>query len=78
MDFFTVDTVFNQRFYVFFIICHKTREIVQFAITQNPTLEFVKQQIIDFEHTVNRTVYMIRDRASQFFLDYSAFNIIDV
>jgi hypothetical protein len=28
MDFFTIDTIFNKRFYVFFIISHKTREIV--------------------------------------------------
>ena len=62
MDFFTVDTVFNQRFYVHFIICHKTREIVQFAISQFPNKQFVKQQMIEFEETVKRKVYMIRDR----------------
>jgi len=43
MDFFTVDTLFNQRFYIFFIIRHKTREIIQFGITMNPVEEFVRQ-----------------------------------
>ena len=78
MDFFTVDTMFNQRFYVHFIICHKTREIVQFAISQFPNKQFVKQQMIEFEETVKRKVYMIRDRTGQFYLDYSYYNIVDV
>ena len=36
MDFFTVDTLFNIRFFVFFIIHHKTREIIHFQMTTNP------------------------------------------
>ena len=43
MDFFTIDTIFNKRYYVFFIINHKTREIVRYAIVENPTREFVRQ-----------------------------------
>jgi putative transposase len=73
MDFFTIDTVMNQRFYVYFIIYHKTREVVQFAITSNPCREFVRQQIIRFQNTLNHVVYMIYDNAAQFklnFLDY--------
>ena len=41
-------TVLNQRFYVFFIIRHQTREIIQFRITMNPVKEFVRQQMIEF------------------------------
>ena len=48
MDFFSIDTMVKQRFYVFFIIYHQTREIVQFAITQNPGREYVRQQLIEF------------------------------
>ena len=33
-DFFTIDTIFNKRYYVFFIICYKTREIIRFAVTK--------------------------------------------
>ena len=73
MDFFTIDTVLNQRFYVYFVIYHKTREVVQFALTSNPSREFVRQQLIKFQNTLNQTVYMIYDNAAQFklnFLDY--------
>jgi putative transposase len=34
MDFLTVDTMLGKRFYVFAAILHKTREIVQFAVTE--------------------------------------------
>ncbi len=78
MDFFTVDTLFNQRFYIHFIICHKTRDIVQFAISQFPNRQFVKQQMIEFEERVKQRVYMIHDRTGQFYLDYSYYNIVDV
>jgi putative transposase len=78
MDFFTVDTLFNERFYVLFIISHKTREIVQCAISQFPNREFVKQQLIIFEENAKSKVFMIRDRTGQFYLDYSFYNIVDV
>ena len=75
MDLFTIDTVLNQRYYVFYIIYHKTREIVHFAITQNPCREFVRQQLIEFEQTLNGIVYMIHDNAAQFNLTYLAYGI---
>lgn len=70
MDFFTIDTVFNQRYYVFFLMYHRTREAVQFAITQNPTREFARQQLIEFEKRLDHIVYLIHDQAAQFDLDY--------
>lgn len=78
MDFFTVDTIFNQRYYVHFIIHHSSRKIVQFAITKNPVKEFVKQQMIDFENKVKGKIYMIRDRAPEFFIYYENYGIIDI
>ena len=69
MDFFTIDTLLNQRFYVIFIIHHSTREIVQFAVTQNPVREFVRQQIIELENSLNSIVYLIHDNARQFNLN---------
>ena len=48
MDFLTVDTMLGQRLYVFAVISHKTREIIRFAITENPTREFVRQQLMFF------------------------------
>ncbi len=67
--------IFNQRFYVLFIIRHKTREIVQFAITSNPVREFVRQQIIDFSEQLNEIVYLIHDNAGQFMLNYIDYGI---
>ena len=52
MDFLTIDTMLGKRFYVFAIIFHKTREIARVAITENPTREFVRQQLILFTETI--------------------------
>jgi transposase InsO family protein len=78
MDFFTVDTILQQRFYVYFMIYHKSREIVHFAITRNPCRQFVRQQLIDFEQSVNDLVYVIHDNAAQFHLDYLAYGIKEI
>jgi putative transposase len=78
MDFFTIDTVMNQRFYVYFIIHHKTREVVQFAMTSNPSQEFVRQQLIKFQNTLNYVVYMIHDNGSQFKLNFIDFGIKEI
>jgi putative transposase len=75
MDFFTIDTLLGQRFYVFFMIHHKTREIVQFAMTRNPTREFVRQQLMEFEMRMDHLVYLIHDGAAQFDLNYPAYGI---
>ena len=75
MDFFTVDTLFNQRFYVFFMIRHETREIIQFGITVNPIREFVRQQIIDFTCVLKNRVYLIHDRTGEFWLNYEDYGM---
>jgi len=75
MDFFTIDTILNQRLYVYFILYHKTREIVQFAITTNPTREIVRQQLIEFEQNLKQVVYMIHDHAAQFNINYIEYGI---
>ena len=75
MDFFTIDTILNQRLNVYFILYHKTREIVQFSITTNPTREFVRQQLIEFEQKVDQVVYMIHDHAAQFNINYIEYGI---
>ena len=57
MDIFTIYTIFNKRFYVFFIIKHKTRDIIRFAVTENPVKEFIRQQIIEFEQEMEKIAY---------------------
>ena len=78
MDFFTVDTVLNQRFYVFFIIHHQTREIIQFGFTLNPVKEFVRQQMIGFVCHLKDRVYLIHDRAGEFGLKYNDYGIHEI
>ena len=78
MDFFTVDTLFNQQFYVFFIIRHKTREIIQLGITKNPVKEFVRQQIIEFTFALKDIVYLIHDRSGEFGINYQDYGITGI
>ncbi len=63
IDFLTVDTMLGKRFYVFAIISHKTREIIQCAITENPTRELVRQQLILFTESIASRAYLIHDPA---------------
>jgi transposase InsO family protein len=78
MDFFTVDTMLGKRFYVFAIISHKTREIVRFAITENPTREFVRQQLMLLSETIASGVYLIHDNALMFNIDFLAYNLVSI
>ena len=64
MDFVSVDTLLGKRIYVFAIISHKTCEIVRFALTENPTREFVRQQLMLLSEAIARRVYLIHDNAA--------------
>jgi putative transposase len=78
MDFFTVDTMLGKRLYVFAIISHKTREIKQFAITENPTREFVRQQMMLFSERIASKVYLIHDNALMFNIDFLGYILVSV
>jgi putative transposase len=78
MDFVTVDTLLGKRLYVFAIISHKTHEIVQFAVTENPTREFVRQQLMLFSEAIAAKAYLIHDNALMFNIDYLAYNLVSV
>ena len=78
MDFLTVDTMLGKRFYVFAVISHKTREIIQFAITENPTREFVRQQLILLSEAIAGKAYLIHDNALMFNIDFMAYNLESV
>ena len=78
MDFLTVDTVLGKRFFVFAVISHKTREIVRFAITENPTREFVRQQLMLFTERMASTAYVIHDNALMFNIDFLAYNLVSI
>ena len=76
MDFMTIDTLFGKRFYLLVILELKTRKIIQFDITENPTLEFVKQRIELFSEDFQGKKTLIYDNAPQFIsIDYSLYGI---
>ena len=62
MDFFTVPTVSFKILYVFFIIDHARRKIVHFNITENPTSEWVIQQLRNAFPFDSVPKYLIFDR----------------
>ena len=78
MDFFTVDTMLGKRFYVFAVISHKTREIIQFAITENPTREFVRQQLMLLSESIASKAYLMHDNALMFNIDFLAYNLVSI
>ena len=47
IDFFTVPTVSLRVLYVFLVLEHKRRKVVQFGVTDRPTATWVGQQIVD-------------------------------
>ena len=77
-DFFTA-TVFGMvTYYVFFVIELKSRKIVQFGITEHPNRQFVRNQMIEFEHTFPGS-YLIHDNSGELkWFPYSEYNIKDV
>jgi len=77
-DFFTVDTLFGKRFYVFFILYLATRKIVHLSWSQFPNREFVRQGIISFSDSLNEKAFLIHDRSPQLFQNYPAYNITGI
>jgi transposase InsO family protein len=79
MDFMTIDTIFGKRFFLFIILELRSRKIVQWSLTESPSREFVKQQIIDFTYDVEESKTLIYDNAPQFTsIDYTDYGITGV
>ena len=79
MDFMTIDTIFGKRFYLLIIIELKSRKIVSWNLTENPSREFVRQQIIDFTYETSKPMTLIYDNAIQFTsIDYSDYGITGI
>lgn len=74
-DFMTIDTLFGKRLYLLLIIQLKTRKIVSWRLTEYPSREFVRQQIIDFTYDLPETITLIHDNGSQFTsIDFTQYN----
>ena len=77
-DFFTA-TIFNMRtFYVFFIMELKTRKIVQYCITDSPTIRFLRNQFSEFDYE-HQDSYLIHDNSGELrWFPYDQYTIKDV
>jgi putative transposase len=51
---------------------------VRFAVTENPTREFVRQQLMRFSEAIAGKAYLIHDNALMFTIDYLAYNLVSV
>jgi putative transposase len=80
MDFLSVDTIFGKRFSVFFILCIKTRRIVQFGVTDTPDRSFVRNQLFSFvEERDGEKIHLVHDRSGEFMeQDYESLGITSV
>jgi putative transposase len=80
MDFFTVTTLFGKTFYVFFIMYLKTREIMQFKVTDVPSAFFVRNQLTGFMYDrEDKKTYLIHDGSGEFiFQDYKGLGIRNI
>ena len=79
-DFFCIDTVFNKRLYIFFIMEIKTRRIIQYGLTTTPNMQFVRNQLSAFMYNrQNKTTHLIHDNSGELkYFDYKSLGITEV
>jgi hypothetical protein len=66
-DFFGVRTVFFRTLYVFFVMHHETRQILQVRVTRHPTADWTAQQVVDTcAGDRDPPRYLLRDRDSRY------------
>jgi len=61
IDFFTVNTLGFQVLYVFLVFDHARREVLHYAITPNPSMEWVIQQLREATPFGEQPRYLFRD-----------------
>lgn len=69
MDYFVVPTLWFKILYVLIIINHESRKIEHFAVTSNPNLDWVKQQIRNATPYDHKPKYLIHDNDAVFVCD---------
>ena len=73
IDFFTVNTLGFQVLYVFLVFDHARREVLHFAITPNPSMEWVIQQMREVTPFGKQPRYLFRDNDGIYGHGVSAF-----
>src|SRR6266568_8328380 len=63
IDLFVVPTIGFQQLFAFLVLGHKRRQLLWFAVTRNPTAEWLARQITEAFPWNSAPKYLIRDRA---------------
>ena len=70
IDFFTVPTVGWRVLFVFLVLEHKRRRVLQFGVTEHPTSEWAGQQVVEAFAEREMPRYLIRDRDGIYGLEF--------
>jgi putative transposase len=62
IDFFTVPTVRLRVLFVFVVLAHHRRQVIQFNVTEHPTAAWTVQQLVDAFPDESAPTYLLRDR----------------
>jgi putative transposase len=62
LDFFIVPTIRFQILYVFLVLAHDRRRILQFGVTAHPTADWPVQQLRNAFPWESALRYLLRDR----------------
>ncbi len=76
-DFLTVETLFNKRLYVFFIMKLANRKIVQYGVSSRPEMMFVRNQLTGFMYDKeDEKTYLVHDNSGELkWMDYESVGI---
>jgi len=72
LDLFVVPTIAFQQLYAFLVLGHRRRQVLWFAVTQNPTAEWLARQVTESVPVDTRTNYLIRDNDRAFGVAFKA------
>jgi hypothetical protein len=61
IDLFVVPTIAFQQLYAFLVLGHRRRRLLWFAVTRNPTAEWLAQQIVEAFPWDSAPAYLVRD-----------------
>ncbi len=72
IDLFVVPTIAYQQLYAFLVLGHRRRQLLWFAVTRNPTAEWLARQITEAFPWDSTPKYLIRDNDRAFGVAFKA------